>query len=315
MMQNPYGTPTPANNNLIIINHDADASNMGMGDQTTLDQVNKVIMDVNIAQSFGAFFFNTQDPYYIEHKNTPKKVPNSDHWVSLGVNLYFFVSLAVGAALLALRLITSNPILIPAVIMAQGWLVYIIASFCWSHTLGFLNNVKPFTLYQQTYDNMVKSAPLFRFHIECYHYETRRSSKGRTTRVRVTTHRASQEYHPRGWVDESGALGEIIDDKDYIFLKCNPRFYFGNPQAESSMKQAYNNFLMHNTRDAYQDKSNNFIIPGFEEEIGFNARGEAPHTLPLFYVLTLFGFGYPYCRFLENFVSRYELNILKNITA
>lgn len=164
-MQNPYGTPMPANNNLIIINHDADASNMGMGDPNTLDTVNKVVMDVNIAQSFGAFFFNTQDPYYLEHKNTPRKIPNSDHWVVLGFNLYLFISLAVGAALLALKIVTVNPILIPVVIIVQGWLLYIIFSFCCSHTLGFLRNVKPFTLYQQTYDNMVRSAPVFRFHI------------------------------------------------------------------------------------------------------------------------------------------------------
>lgn len=73
--------------------------------------------------------------------------------------------------------------------------------------------------------------------------------------------------------------------------------------------------MARNKRDAHQNYSRNFYIPGFQEEIGFKTHGESSQTVPLFFLFTFLGFGYPYCMFLERSVARYELNILKNITG
>ena len=132
--------------------------------------------------------------------------------------------------------------------------------------------------------------------------------------MRVTTHTASEEYHPKGWQDESGQLGSIHETQEYIFLKYNSRFYFGNPQAQGNYNRAWSSFLARNTRDSHQTHSSNFQIPGFQEEIGFKTQGESSQTVPLFFLFTFLGFGYPYCMCLERSVARYEVNILKNIT-
>lgn len=55
--------PNPQSNNLIVINQTGQPLNMGQEGQ--LDDVSHAVIDINIAQSFGPFFFNTQDPYYL----------------------------------------------------------------------------------------------------------------------------------------------------------------------------------------------------------------------------------------------------------
>ena len=155
--------------------------------------------------------FNPQDPYYLQNKNTPRRMENSNHKWALGTSIYMILGVVAGVVCLALRLIDGSPLVAPIIIIVHAYLLYVILSLCCSETRGYIMNTKPITLYQECYDAMVRAAPCFRFHIECYHYETRRSSKGKTTRVKVTTHTASQTYHPKDWQDESGQLGSILE--------------------------------------------------------------------------------------------------------
>lgn len=194
-----------------------------------VDPMTHTAIDVDLATTFGPMLFNLQDPYYLQYKNTPRKLENSMHKWPLIMSIYMIAAIVAGAVCLALQLIRTSPVIGPVIIIVHGYILYVILSFCCSDTRGYIMNTKPFSLYQETYDSMVRAAPYFRFHIECYHYETRRDSKGRSRQVKVTTHTASEEYHPRSWVDESGQLGNINETQEYIFLKYNSRFYFSTP--------------------------------------------------------------------------------------
>lgn len=302
-----------SNNNMIVINQTGQPINMGQ--EGHLDDVSKAVIDVNIAQTFGAAFFNTQDPYYLEHKNVPRRVENSIHlWVLL-LNLYMIGSIAGGVVCYLVQAFPTSPVVGPAMIIAQGYLIYIIVAICCSESRKYIMNVKPYTEYQNTYNGMVQGKPYFQFYITCYHYETRRDSKGRSRQVKVTTHTANEQYTPSEWVDESGVIQEIQETKNYVFLKCNSRFYFGNPSGQARYNGAWSRFLSMNTRDTHQDKSSTFRINNFEEEIGFTARGMSSHSIPFFFLFTFLGLGYPYSIILETTVARYEINILKNITG
>lgn len=191
--------PNPDQSNLIVIN--ATGQDLNMGNPEQLDDVSKAMIDVNIAQNFGPCFFNLQDPYYLEHKNIPRPLDSSIHKWVLIANLYLICSVAAGAVCYAVYAFPTSPIVGPVIIICQGYVIYaIIAIFC-SESRGYIMNVKPWTEYQSTYEKMVQGQPGFRFYITCYHYETRRDSKGRTRRVKVTTHTASQDYHPLEWND------------------------------------------------------------------------------------------------------------------
>ena len=125
----------------------------------------QVAIDVNLAATFGPMLFNLQDPYYLQHKNTPRKLENSIHKWTLGMSIYMLLGVIAGAVCLALGLIQSSPLIAPIVIMVHAYVLYIILSICCSDTRGYIMNTKPVTLYQECYDSMVRSAPCFRFHI------------------------------------------------------------------------------------------------------------------------------------------------------
>jgi hypothetical protein len=75
--------------------------------------------------------------------------------------------------------------------IAIGYIAYIFASIMFSTIRGYITNLKKFDDYKQTYDKMVKGRGYFRFWIECYHYKTTRTKKGRSSRKKVVTHTAS----------------------------------------------------------------------------------------------------------------------------
>jgi hypothetical protein len=149
MMEMQAIRPNPMNRNLMVINH-SDSSDLMINHSSGAEQLNpnaKLITDINIAQTFGASLFNLQDPYYLQHRNIPRKLNNSSHGCTLVVNLYLIVSIAVGAALLVLRVIDTSPIAVPVIIMVQGYIIYALVAILCSQTRGYIMNVKPFSLY------------------------------------------------------------------------------------------------------------------------------------------------------------------------
>lgn len=165
------------------------------------------------------------------------------------------------------------------------------------------------------YDVMVNGKGFFSFWIECYHYETRRDSKGRTHRHKVVTHTANQRYNPKVSEDDSGNITGIKDIKKYVFINYLKKFYFADESSAQVYDAAYKSFISSNTRDAHQNYSSTFGIDGFQDEVGFCALGESDHGSCLFYVLTLLGLALPYACILERSVSRYQINIVKRLTC
>lgn len=68
--------------------------------------------------------------------------------------------------------------------------MYINTALCCSDIKEYINNLKKFDDYKETYDKMVNGKGYFRFWIECYHYVTVRTKKG-TRRRKVVTHTAN----------------------------------------------------------------------------------------------------------------------------
>lgn len=90
-----------------------------------------------------------------------------------------------------------------------SYTVYLCVACCCSDIKGYIENMKKFDSYQETYDNMVKGQGYFTFWIECYHYVTVYHGKGRTSRRKVVTHTATSDFTFAQSVDESGELVSI----------------------------------------------------------------------------------------------------------
>lgn len=112
---------------------------------------------------------------------------------------------------------------------------------------------------------MVAGNGFFSFWIECYHYETRRDSKGRTHRHKVVTHTATERYNPQKSEDDSGNITGIKDITKYVFINYLKKFYFADEASAKNYENSYQSFISKNKRDAHQNYSSTFGIDGFQE--------------------------------------------------
>lgn len=136
-----------------------------------------------------------------------------------------------------------------------------------------------------------------------------------SSRRKVVTHTATIDYQVRECYDESGQIESIYENTTYVFINYLKRFYFTDNKSEENFRRAFNAFVTANIRDVYQNHSHTFELVGYEEEVGFTAAGSNPHNGILFYVFTLLGMGLVYSFIIERMASRYEVGILKRLTA
>jgi hypothetical protein len=261
-----------------------------------------------IANGFGAMFFNIRDPAFLK-TNQPVKQDASLHIllaVMTGIMIICFAIAAAG--------INKYPRAGTIVLFVVPYVLYLLLGICCSELRQYLHNMKPSAEYVTTYNKMVQGRGFFKFWIECYHYVTVRTKKG-TSRRKVVTHTATEVYAVSECFDESGQIGNIFDEKSYIFLHYLKRYYFTDDASQNRFVAAFNGFVHRNTRDCHQNYSHTFDIEGYEEFTGFTPMGGANRTLFTFYLFNFLGMGLPYACLFERFVSRYEIGLLKRLTV
>ena len=252
-----------------------------------------------IANGFGAMFFNIRDPSF-RQTNQPVKQNASLHIV-LGVMTGILIAgFVIGGVGFNKFLSMGGSV----GIILGSYVLYLILGLCCSDIREYISNTKRNAEYEATYSKMVKGRGFFKFWIECYHYVTVRTKNG-TSRRKVVTHTANEIFHVAACFDESGQIGNIIDEKSYIFIHYLRRYYFTDDQSQNRFVAAFNSFVHRNSRDTHQNYSHTFDIEGFEEFAGFTAMGETNRTKCTFYVFNLLGMGLPYACIFERFVARY----------
>ena len=174
-----------------------------------------------IDPGYAAWYFNMNDPN-MEKRNVPEKQDSSCHVACIVASAFLI------GGIVALALLVDSSTGAAIGIMVGGYFIYLIASICCSEIKGYITNVKRFDEYNVMYNKMVSGRGYFIFHIECYHYETRRDSKGRTSRHRVTTHTATENSMPLESFDMSGKLEGIQDITKYVFINYLKKFFFIN---------------------------------------------------------------------------------------
>jgi hypothetical protein len=179
------------------------------------------------------------------------------------------LSIAVFVGGIVAAIMTETPAFF--IVAGVAYAFHFGASVCCGHDFGLLSNaVSGAAGLVARFDPVYRANAAFRWHIECYHYETRTytttDSKGHrhthTKRVRVTTHVATHEGRLRSFEVSppfipdvnSYALTQLLST-----ARVQVKFaeYFA---ARDSWRAA-------NTRDAHQDFSAAELVPELQPEI------------------------------------------------
>jgi hypothetical protein len=105
-------------------------------------------------------FFNMRDPI-LHRTNDPTKIRASWHIAVVVANLIFLGWLI--AAMVGYNVYISAGLAIGLIVGL--YVVYIIVGCCCSDIKPFIENMKKFDQYQETYDGMVRGKGFFRFWI------------------------------------------------------------------------------------------------------------------------------------------------------
>jgi len=130
-----------------------------------------------------------------------------------------------------------------------------------------------------------RSKPSVNWHVQCYHYEERRT-EDTTERVRVNTWSATQCFKFDSWFDDSAPLTGM-DQFQLTKLKLEKKFVFDNRKTAAEFRRQKDSFKASNRKDTHQEFSQDLIVPSFESNILSEAyKGARPCCLNrAFYLL------------------------------
>jgi hypothetical protein len=228
-----------------------------------------------------------------------------------------FLQLGLLASIILYLNNTDSQIIWPSLLLITFYVSYIINALC-SPTYSYLLNTRDANTIHSSMKSLFETAPVFHFHIECYHYETKRTKvkKDGETKIeesqdKVTTHKGSEKFHYYSWKDISGLF--LLDvakflsnrfQKVYIKLKLNLVITF----AEDGTLADYNlqKSLFHaknKNRDDHMTTWETEYLPGLDKYFMVRVSdNKAPYVNASLYLLFTF---IPFIELYKIYVSLY----------
>lgn len=208
-------------------------------------------------------------------------------------------------------------------ICVGSYLLYLIVGLCCNPLREYLSNIDRGENFETYYQQVRAMIGRFRFHAECYHYEIRhhtrtvRDANGNTrhehytTREKVVTHVATEYLTPYDTKDVSGNVDRIRANTNVVFIHFYVRYRFADPQSSNNFERAYYNFKMRHTRDAHQDFSSGYEVPGLIARKAFFVGELSCNFGTWLYVFGFFGLLWPYSLWVESKISRFDVESMK----
>ena len=205
---------------------------------------------------------------------------------------------------------------------------YLIESIFLSTTLKYVCNASDENASESIVATMKCAAPIFRMHVECYHYETRyrsvttTDSDGKThTRQesyqeRVTTHTASAPIRYHSWTDSSTSV-HGLGDFPLVKMEMHKSYEFADAETHRSFQQQRLLFRRMHDRDRHQSYSERFEVPGFKSNVLSCANGVKPPLLNCgcFFLATILTVNWPFRYWLERNSVKTSIAIRKRVSA
>jgi hypothetical protein len=166
------------------------------------------------------------------------------------------------------------------IVLGISLLLYLFECLCISRTMKGLRNKKEvFSLYDFL-QNIKETKPVIVHTIQCYHYETRVTTKTvydshsktyrtetHTHQVRVNTYSERREFMYNHFKDFSDEF-KLNFDRSYIRLELTKELSFIDNQTVDAINSAIDCIKRDNMyRDTHMDFYEEFTIPGFQDII------------------------------------------------
>ncbi|KAL0488930.1 hypothetical protein AKO1_009098 [Acrasis kona] len=212
----------------------------------------------------------------------------SPHMLSLLFNLFLLASIIF--IIVAGILYGTNPsrnnktvLIVAGCVLPVAFIAYIIEAFC-SSTYSYLANLLEVEDIVTHINRIRDTAPVLRFHCECYHYETRlvtvsytETDSNGVTRTRhrtetreekVVTYTESERFEFRAHNDTSGVVSNELLTFNAIRIDFTKQWNAGDQMTADTYSSRYMNFKLRNQfRDTHFNAWETFDVPGFESKM------------------------------------------------
>jgi len=180
------------------------------------------------------------------------------------------VLILVIITLISINAITYTRVMTGVSVLGFLCILDTIFSNSFSFLLGTMEKEKAEILLNQ----IEAAAPVVRWQIRCYHYETTARVLSNddgvkvtdTIRQRVNTWHAEEFFKFRSWCGIPTPPIEVIKSR-LTKIKLVNDFCFDNAATEAEFQRQKMVFQLANNRDTHQEISESFDVPGFEDTI------------------------------------------------
>jgi hypothetical protein len=130
-------------------------------------------------------------------------------------------------------------------------------------TMKYLKGIKSMSQVRAHINGLKQTAPYVGYRIMCYHWR-----RGKNTKKKVPSFRASDEFHYDVWTDTSPDITEIEHVKNLKLIRLNftKNFKF-SPEASFRLSQQAKVFFSVNNKDKLMDRTIEKEISGFSKKI------------------------------------------------
>ena len=202
-------------------------------------------------------------------------------------------------------------------------LIYYIECF-FAATGRFVKNKRNLTEIQNHLNDVVAADGNIRFHVTCYHYETRTKtvyytdSEGRsqsrteTYQEMVVTHRASGDFYFKRCEDRTGKI--VIYFEKLTRLQLNTKYDFANSESRAAYERQKANFKLAHDFDDYQTFREEFKIRGLEKRVLIvppGARVPGCMSIWMYILFSMIGLSFFYRLWFQEKTHGKDISIVK----
>eukprot|EP01124_Arcella_intermedia_P024716 TRINITY_DN4239_c0_g1_i3.p2 TRINITY_DN4239_c0_g1~~TRINITY_DN4239_c0_g1_i3.p2 ORF type:complete len:391 (+),score=20.68 TRINITY_DN4239_c0_g1_i3:40-1212(+) len=250
---------------------------------------------------------------------------NTPWWSENKLNLFFTICVFGGLGFFLYTLMHQHLLAAGGAVFGVLALIYYIEASC-SGTRKYLSSMTtPEGIHH--YIHRIRSTyPRIRFHVECYHHETRHRTRtdadGKTHHEtyteKVVTHRESEEFFYDIWDDVSGQLVGVGDMYRFTRVRFHKLYVFADEYTRGCWENHVQSIQHRNRhRDSHMDFWSTFDIPDYQDRLlainGDNT--DIPTCLGLgWYALcSIFFVGYIYRSWFHNLSTKQSYDFVKRI--
>ncbi|KRX08756.1 hypothetical protein PPERSA_08067 [Pseudocohnilembus persalinus] len=195
------------------------------------------------------------------------------------------------------------------------YILSICVKYCTSSAKQFLQNAKCREEIQMYHANVSKNPPKIQYHVQAYHWVTRRTKNG-TSRRKVVTYKHDEELKYMSHQDQTENLAVLLKNATCVRLNSKFTWFKGSKLTENNwemMVQALN--MTAQKMDTHHEGWDSSTVQGFvTNQLAFSKNGIPCYLdFPVLLFFYVFGISLFYDTFFYSVTGQCNFNIQKTI--